>query len=244
MNELKIFENAEFGQVRTVEINGQPYFMAADVAQALGYSNYNDAVARHCRGIVKCDSLIAGKVQEVNFIPEGDIYRLIIRSKLPGAERFEKWVMEEVLPSIRRSGTYTVPKTTAGQIQLLAQGHMELEQKIEHIDQEVKDFKANLPLFGVDMDVLKKVVNTRVVDALGGINSNAYKDKSIRGKVYSDCWNELKRQFGFVKSYKELKRNQVNKAVEVIEQYQCPLVLQELIADSNAQVHIDSIYLK
>lgn len=238
MNELKIFNNAEFGQVRTTEINGQPYFMASDVATALGYSNPRKAIIDHCKGVTKRDTPTQGGMQTVSFIPEGDIYRLIIKSKLPSAERFEKWVMEEVLPTIRRTGTYSVPQTTAGQIQLLAQGHIELEQKIDNIGKDLNDFKANMPLLGVDMDALKKAVNTRVVDALGGINSEAYKDKSIRGKVYSDCWNELKRQFGFVKSYKELKRNQVEQALTVVSGYECPIILQSLIDDANSQVHM------
>ncbi len=108
MNELKIFENAEFGQVRTVEIDGKPYFCGSDIAKALGYSNANDAMGRHCRAIVKRDTPISGKIQKINFIPEGDIYRLITHSKLPSAEKFESWVFDEVLPSIRKHGMYAI----------------------------------------------------------------------------------------------------------------------------------------
>ncbi len=106
MNELQIFENSEFGSVRTAEIDGKPYFMASDVAKALGYSRPNDAVSAHCRATVKHSTHISGKMQEVNFIPEGDIYRLVIKSQLPEAERFERWVFDEVLPSIRKHGMY------------------------------------------------------------------------------------------------------------------------------------------
>lgn len=106
MNELQIFNNAEFGSVRTLEIDGKPYFMASDVAKALGYSNTGDAISRHCRAIAKHDTPISGKIQAVNFIPEGDIYRLITHSKLPSAERFETWVFDKVLPSIRKHGMY------------------------------------------------------------------------------------------------------------------------------------------
>ncbi len=100
MNELKVFESEEFGQVRMVEIDGKPYFVAKDVAKALGYSNPRDAISRHCKGVVKRDSFKEGG-QEIALIPEGDIYRLIIKSKLPTAEKFERWVFDEVLPSIR-----------------------------------------------------------------------------------------------------------------------------------------------
>lgn len=106
MKELQIFNNREFGQIRTIELEGKPYFMASDVAKALGYIRPNDAINQHCRATVKHSTLISGKMQEVNFIGEGDMYRLITHSKLESAERFETWVFDEVLPSIRRHGIY------------------------------------------------------------------------------------------------------------------------------------------
>nr|DAE53232.1 MAG TPA: repressor domain protein [Caudoviricetes sp.] len=110
MNELKIFNNAEFGQVRTVEVEGKIYFVASDVARALGYSNTRDAIARHCKGVVKHDTPTSGGIQSISYIPEGDMYRLITHSKLESAERFEGWVFDEVLPSLRKTGSYEVPK--------------------------------------------------------------------------------------------------------------------------------------
>ena len=106
MQQVMLFENEEFGQLRMIFIDGKQYFMASDVAKALGYVRPNDAVSQHCRATVKHSIPISGKEQEVNFIPEGDVYRLIIRSKLPKAEEFEKWVFDEVLPSIRKTGGY------------------------------------------------------------------------------------------------------------------------------------------
>ena len=106
MNELKIFENPEFGQLRMVFVDGRQYFVANDVAKALGYSEPKNAVARHCKGALKQSYLTNGGEQEIKVIPEGDVYRLIIRSKLPKAEEFEHWVFDEVLPSIHRYGIY------------------------------------------------------------------------------------------------------------------------------------------
>lgn len=103
---IEIFKNEEFGSVRIIEEDGKYLFCASDVAKALGYSRPNDAVARHCRATVKRSSPISGKIQEINFIPEGDVYRLIVHSKLPSAERFERWVFDEVLPSLRANGIY------------------------------------------------------------------------------------------------------------------------------------------
>lgn len=109
MNELKVFENSEFGAIRTLEENGTVLFRGSDVAKALGYSNPSKAVNDHCRCLTKRyvpHPQAADKHLEMIFIPEGDVYRLIIRSKLPAAEKFERWVFDEVLPSLRKHGLY------------------------------------------------------------------------------------------------------------------------------------------
>lgn len=108
MNELQIFNNEEFGAVRMTEIDGKPYFVATDIAISLGYATPRDAIARHCKGVVKHDTPTSGGVQSLSYIGEGDLYRLIMKSKLPSAEKFESWVMDEVLPSIRKHGAYAV----------------------------------------------------------------------------------------------------------------------------------------
>ena len=105
-NEIKIFNNPEFGDVRTMEIDDKPYFCASDVASMLGYARPADAIAQHCKGSVKHRVLTNGGEQDMKFIPEGDVYRLIVRSKLPQAEKFESWVFDEVLPTIRKHGLY------------------------------------------------------------------------------------------------------------------------------------------
>lgn len=111
MNDIKIFENKEFGEIRTVEVERKIYFVASDVARALGYTRPADAVSQHCRYTVKHSiphPQNLDKQMEVNVIPEGDMYRLITHSKLESAERFESWVFDEVLPSIRQTGTYSM----------------------------------------------------------------------------------------------------------------------------------------
>lgn len=112
MNELQIFENPEFGKVRTITENGKTLFCGKDVAMALGYKDTKNAIKQHCRGVVKrhlTDKL--GRQQETNFIPEGDVYRLVARSELPGAEKFESWIFDEVIPSIRKTGSYSIQST-------------------------------------------------------------------------------------------------------------------------------------
>lgn len=111
MNELKIFENEEFGSLRTMEIDGKIYFCGSDVAKMLGYARPSKAIIDHCKGVLKWDTPTKGGVQSLSYIPEGDVYRLITHSKLPSAEKFEMWVFEDVLPSIRQYGAYLTPDT-------------------------------------------------------------------------------------------------------------------------------------
>lgn len=111
MNELMIFNNPEFGEIRTLEEDGKVLFCGADVAAALGYKNPRKALADHCRGVTKRYTPTSGGNQEMNFIPEGDIYRLAAKSELPGAEKFESWIFDEVLPAIRKHGAYMTEDT-------------------------------------------------------------------------------------------------------------------------------------
>lgn len=106
-NELRIFSKEEFGDIRTLLIDNKPYFCASDIAEALGYAKPNNAVSTHCRSTLKRGiATKQGNFSEMIFIPEGDVYRLIMKSKLPSAEKFESWVMDEVLPTIRKTGGY------------------------------------------------------------------------------------------------------------------------------------------
>lgn len=108
MNDLKVFSSSEFGELGVLVIDGKEWFPAHQCAKILGYSNPRDAVRRHCKtgGVVKHDTPTESGVQPVNYINEGNLYRLIVSSKLPAAEKFERWVFDEVLPSIRHNGGY------------------------------------------------------------------------------------------------------------------------------------------
>ena len=113
MNDIQIFKNDEFGIVRTVILNNEPYFVGKDVAEILGYSNSRKAIADHVddedKGVTKCDTL--GGVQELTVINESGLYSLILRSQLPTAKQFKRWVTSEVLPAIRKHGMYATPQT-------------------------------------------------------------------------------------------------------------------------------------
>lgn len=123
MNEMQVFNNPEFGEVRTIEENGAILFCGSDVAKALGYTNPSKAINDHCRGdLTKRYPIVdaLGRTQGAIFIPESDLYRLVFSSKLPTAEKFTDWVTKEVLPSIRKIGGYALPKDYPAALRALA----------------------------------------------------------------------------------------------------------------------------
>lgn len=134
MNEMQIFRSPDFGEVRTVEENGSVLFCGSDVADSLGYKRPNDAISTHCRGTVKrrigvqtgtkADGTPAMQEVEMLFIPEGDVYRLAARSKLPGADAFERWIFDEVIPSVRKNGGYLMGQDTMSADELMARALM------------------------------------------------------------------------------------------------------------------------
>ena len=148
MDEIQVFRSDEFGSVRTAGTPDRPEFCARDVALALGYKRPADAVRQHCKGSVNYRPLeTSGGVQEVGFITEGDMYRLIASSKLESAQRFESWVFDEVLPAIRRDGGYMVardetPEETMARAILMAQSTMERQRaRIAAQDAEISELR-------------------------------------------------------------------------------------------------------
>lgn len=238
MNDLQIFENSEFGEIRTITKDNEPMFCLADVCKALEISNVGNVKQRLSeKGIHTADTLTKGGMQKMTFISEANLYKTIFQSRKESAERFTEWVTSEVLPSIRKTGSYNKPMTTAEKIHLLAQGNEELNLKVDKVEAEVKELKDTMPLLAVDCDLITKAVKTKGVEVLGGKDSNSYKDRSLRSRVYADIHREVKRQFG-VTTYKAIKRNQCEKAVAFVRNYNVPFVLQEQIAENNAQLNL------
>ncbi|MCI9677977.1 MAG: Bro-N domain-containing protein [Oscillospiraceae bacterium] len=146
MNELKTFENPELGAIRTVEINGEPWMVGKDVALALGYSNPRDALSKHVDSDDKGGSQIATPygVQEMTIINESGLYSLVLSSKLPSAKKFRRWVTSEVLPSIRKTGGYNLPKDYPSALRALADSEekrLALAAENEAQRQAIADFQ-------------------------------------------------------------------------------------------------------
>ena len=145
LNQLQIFNNPEFGQVRVLEKDGQPWFVANDVARALGYTNPSKATNDHCKKAITTwgnDSL--GRRQEFKVIPEGDIYRLVIKSQLPSAEKFETWVFDEVLPSIRQNGGYIANQENLTPEQIVANALIVAQNIIKQKDKLLEEQKPKV----------------------------------------------------------------------------------------------------
>lgn len=141
--DIQVFNNEQFGALRTYEEDGQILFCGKDVAKALGYKRTADAVSSHCRGSVKRRPIIdsLGRTQEAVFITEPDLYRLITHSKLPTAEKFERWVFEEVLPAIRRTGGYMVAKQDETPEQIMARAVLVAQDTIERQKKQIEELK-------------------------------------------------------------------------------------------------------
>lgn len=200
-SKIQIFNNPKFGNVRMIEENGSILFCGNDVASALGYARPKDAIAAHTRGAVKRRTLTNGGMQEMTFIPEGDVYRLAARSQMPGADEFERWIFDDVLPTMRKTGGYvanddmfidTYLPYADEQTKLLFRSTLETVKrlnekvkadtpKVEYFDRAVErgdnlSFRDTAKVLGVSQSTLINFL---------GINHYIYRDQKGRLRPYS-----------------------------------------------------------
>lgn len=242
MHELQIFNNEEFGEVRTVVIEGEPWFVGKDVAEALKYNEPHKAIQRHVEEDDRMKHPVTdstGRTQEVWIISESGLYTLIFGSKLESAKRFKRWVTSEVLPALRKTGSYEMSNmsTEMKAILMIDQKQVKMEQRMDRLEYDI-------PLYGSEADELSSHVKRKGVAVLGGKQSEAYKDTEIRSKVYRDIYDQVKREFGIYddsgrpQSYKALKRKYIADAHELIDRYEVPTYLEELISEANSQINL------
>ena len=229
MNELQIFNSEEFGDIRTAEIDGKPYFVGTDVAKALGYNNPRDAVSRHCKGVVKRDTPTSSGIQSMSYINEGDLYRLIMKSKLPSAEKFESWVMDEVLPIIRKTGSYQKPLTTVEQIQVIATGFLDHEERLNRLEN-------TMTIDYAQQEAIRDLVSSVVIAHLGGKESNAYKE--IGKKVFAECNRDIKTYFT-VNARNNIPKLRFEESMEYVRNWHPCTNTVMCIRDCNAQMCIE-----
>lgn len=240
MNKLIIFKNEEFGEIRTVQLNNETYFVGKDVAEALKYNEPHKAIQRHVEEDDRMKHPVTdstGREQEAWIITESGLYALIFGSKLESAKRFKHWVTSEVLPSLRKTGSYQMQNLSKEMKAILMH-----DEKIVKIENRMDKLEFDIPLYGSEADELSNHVKRKGVSILGGKKSEAYKDTNIRSKVYRDIYEHIKREFGIYsddgkpKTYKALKRKYIEDAHKLIDAYEAPTYLLELINDANAQM--------
>lgn len=247
MNEIRIFDSPEFGEVRTVMIDGEPWFVGKDVAESLGYKNTRQALSTNVmeedKGVNSMDT--PSGTQQMTIINESGLYSLIFGSKLESAKKFKRWVTSEVLPQLRKTGGYQLSDLRNNPMKLL-EVHYEAIRQVDHkadmaldkadkLSEQFKQFKESLPLLPEEAESLSGAVKKRVVQVLGGKTSEAYRNRSICQTAFFDAYRNLKRNFN-VRSYKCIKRCQVDIALQVAESWTPPVFLQEKIKNANAQM--------
>ncbi|RHF89487.1 phage repressor protein [Roseburia intestinalis] len=204
-----MFKNREFGEIRTVTVDGEPWFVAKDIAEILQYTNTQKAIRDHVDEEDKLTEriVLSGQNREVICINESGLYSLILSSKMPGAKRFKRWVTSEVLPQIRRTGTYQKPLTPQEMMRVqlgMIDGH---EERITHLENTMTiDYEQQ--------QELKKTVNKRVIEVLGGKKALAYKEMSK--KVFSECNHDIQDYFR-VNSRNNIPTKRYQEAVEYVE---------------------------
>lgn len=228
MNELMIFENPEFGRVRSVEIDGEPWLVGKDVAQALGYSNTKDALSRHVDpedkrqddGVVIRDPM--GREQNPTVINESGLYSLVLSSKLPGAKQFRRWVTSEVLPTIRKKGGYThEPKSAMEMLRLQSQAMFELDDRMTALEEKVDN---QMTIDHGQQRQLQRAVSARVLERVATVIP-ARMVRECKPMFFSALYRDLKDRFG-VPSYRDVRVSDYPDAIAYINNWVEPAELR------------------
>lgn len=230
MNELQIYNNEEFGDIRTVTIDNEPFFCMTDICKALDISNVSQAKTRLNKDGVISNEVIdsMGRKQNANFVNESNMYKLIFQSRKESAERFTEWVTSEVLPSIRKTGSYQKPMSPVDMMRI------QLGMIDDH-EGRITDLEQHMTLdYGQQMS-LGDVVNRVVVDVLGGKDNNAYHE--IGRKVFAECNRDLKHYFN-VNARNNVPKKKFDEAIDYVKNWQPCTNTRIMIQDCNAQLRM------
>ena len=213
MNELQIFTNEEFGEIRTVQLNNETYFVGKDVADNLGYQNGSRDINRHVLEEDRVKEMIfdGNQNKETILINESGLYTLIFGSKLESAKRFKHWVTSEVLPAIRKTGSYEMEQYSPEMKAILMH-----DKKLVKMDERVTDLENNTTIDYGQQQVLGDIVNRVVIEELGGKGSPAYRE--ISKKVFAECNRDLKHYFN-VNARNNVPKKRFDEAVEYVKNW-------------------------
>lgn len=232
MSNIQIFNNPEFGEIRTIDQNGEPWFVGKDVATALGYKDTVNALKYHVDEQDKRGWRITtpSGEQQATIINESGLYSLCFSSKLEGAVKFKRWVTSEVLPQIRKTGSYMLPKMTKEM-----QAIFLLDNRTAQLDQRVTALENNAVIDYGQQQTLKNAVNRRVVtEVLGGKDSPAYEDTHVRGMVYCELNKDLQNWFR-VSARNNIPRKRFDEAIEYVNRWKPSTNTAMMIQNVNGQ---------
>lgn len=237
MRSIQIFNNPEFGDIRAVDLNGEPWFVGKDIAAALGYGegkSLANAVANHVDDVDKgvTEMMTPGGMQKMVIVNESGVYSLIFGSKLEGAVRFKRWVTGEVLPTLRKTGSYTMPKLSKEMQALFL-----LDDRTQKQEARLTALENTMTVDYSQQQTLKKAVGRVVVEALGGKTAPAYNDPHVRGKLFSECNRDVQDWFR-VNSVCNVPRKDFTQAVEYIQRWKPSTNSVMLIQQTNAQTSL------
>ena len=230
MSNLQIFSNEEFGTVRTMVIDNEPWVVGKDVAEILGYKDTSDAMRRHVDDEDKLTRRFtdSGQNREMYIINESGLYSLILSSKMPNARKFKRWVTSEVLPAIRKTGHYEMESYSPEMQAILMH-----DKKLVKMDERVTTLENTMTIDYAQQQALGEAVNYVVIDALGGKESDAYKE--IGKKVFSECNRDLKRYF-HVNARGNVPKKRFEEAVEYVQCWRPCTNTQIAIKEHNSQM--------
>ena len=236
-NEIQLFK-FEGKEVRTLKVDDEPWFVGKDLAEILGYSNTRDALSRHVapedKGVAKLDTL--GGKQNQTVVNESGMFSLILSSSLPNAKKFTRWVTSEVLPTIRKTGSYQLPQTPEGQIRLLLESNVHMDERMTNAEEDIALLKNKSEIDSTQRFQLQKARNKRAIEVCGGKDSNFYKTKSR--KVFMKLAHDFKEYFE-IPRYDALRKEDFDKAIEFVDGWYPSVLLKREIDEVNAQTNLD-----
>lgn len=244
MEELQIFNNEEFGNVRSLVIDNEPWFVGKDVAEALGYKNVRDSLARHIDSDDKRDGVVIhdsmGREQKPIIINESGLYSLILSSKLESAKKFKHWVTSEVLPTLRKTGSYAkVPTDPRELLMLTIKAHEQTAQRVDVLEEKVSDLEKSTTIDSSQQYTLERIAKTTVISALGGIDSRAY--QLMSRKIFSNIWRDYKNYFK-LSSYRDTLKTDYENAKNYLESWSPEVNTSLKIKEYNSQLAMNLDY--
>lgn len=236
-NKLQLF-NFENQQVRTLTVNEEPYFVGKDVATILGYKNGSRDINTHVdeEDKLKYQISTAGQMRDQILINESGLYSLILSSKLPNAKKFKRWVTSEVLPAIRKTGSYQLPQTPEELLSLTVQATNHLTKRMNTVEEDIDFLMNKSEVDEKQRFKLQKARNKRAIEVCGGKDSNFYKNKSR--KVFMALAHDFK-EFFEIPRYDALRKEDFDKAIEFVHGWYPSVLLKRDIDQINAQTNLD-----